>query len=566
MKIRNKLMLSYIFLILVFFIVIWFFTYFVVDELTERSFQAAKVAIEKTMLDNKKLSRKILSKYAMDIVELKASDVADDLSVILADMPIPDYEMMRKNEKLRKIVIQNIYTHDGKVAGYTDLNDDKGINIIHPNKLVEGKNLKEWKEKYPEMWLLVSKSRKEPLVKGSYDFIDKEGKTRRKYMVLARVQNTPFVVASVVNIDEFFVPVNKSLMEMGNNTIKVIEDTTEKMGQITMKKIKLSSAVAGVCLLILGFILAIFFSGSISGPINDLCDGVKKLGKGNFSTTVPEKGSKEIIELSHGFNELGSKLDQYMKKLRQEVTARQSLESELKIARRIQEYMLPKKFPERKEFNLFVALYPAKEVSGDFFDFFFIDDNTMAIVVGDVSGKGVPASMYMAVVKTALKNLCMKHPDSPSDALNETNKFLDEYRDTCMFATVFLGYYGIKTGELTFANAGHNEFVLVEPNGDSKVSGSFGDVPLGALEDYFYKQDSIILKQNEMVFIYTDGITEAVSKNGEFFGEERLHSLLKENANLSLKEMGGAIILTLNEFQGESQFDDITYMMLRRNV
>lgn len=566
MKIRNKLMLSYIFLILVFFLITWFFEYFIVDELTERNYQAAKVAIEKTMLDNRKLSRKILGKYAKDIVELQANDVADDLSVILADIKDPDYEKMRNNEKLRKIVIKNIYTHDGKVAGYTDLNDDKGINIIHPNKLVEGKNLADWKDEYPEMWQLVERSCNQPVVKGSYDFIDDEGKTKKKYMVLVRVQNTPFVVASVVNMDEFFVPIHKSLVKMSNDTIGVIEDTMEKMGESTLNKIKLSSAIAGVLLFIMGFILAIFFSGSISGPIKDLCDGVKKLGKGNFSTTVPEKGSKEIIELSHSFNDLGSKLVQYMKKLREEVSARQSIESELKIARRIQEYILPKKFPDRKEFNLFAALYPAKEVSGDFFDFFFIDDNTMAIAVGDISGKGIPASMYMAVVKTALRNLCMNHPDSPSDALNETNKFLDEYRDTCMFATVFLGYYGIKTGELVYANAGHNELILIKPNGDSKASGSFGDVPLGTLEDYSYKQDSIILKQNETLFLYTDGITEAVSKNGEFFGDERLDALLKDNASLSLKEMGGVIIATLNEFQGETQFDDITYMMLRRKV
>jgi len=565
MKIRDKLLLSYLFIISLFLLADIFYTYIVIDEMTNDIYMSTKIAVQDGIDENMKLAEQVLKKYGEKIVRVNAEDAAEELSELLGKKDKYDIEKIRNDKRIRKMAIKKIYTHDGSTAGYTNLNDVKGLSIIHPNKNVESRNYSQWKDDYPEMWKLVKSSFTNKKVEGYYEFIDLDNKKRKKFMVLVRVPDTPFIVASTVNIDEFFLPVVAKIKKSGAITIDRIENSALNIDKEIALKAKFFGLMAELLLILLTCALALWLSSSLTNPIRSLCEGAKKLGKGDFSVTFPEKGSREIADLARSFNELGKELSQYMENLKKEVTARQALESEIKIARVIQEALLPKQLPERAEFQLHAALHPAKEVSGDFYDFFFVRDDILAIAIGDVSGKGVPASIYMGVTRTAIRGICMKSSISPSQALKEANEFLQEYRDTCLFVTVFLGFYNVKTGHLVYANAGHDGFILLKSDGSYKLMGSFCDIVLGAIPDYDFKSGEIDLKENESVIIYTDGVTEAVSPENELYGEERLCALLSENASLPVKDIGQKIIDSLTSFQGENQFDDITYLLLRRN-
>lgn len=564
MKIRDKLMLSYLFIILLFMSISFFYTYTIPGEITERSSQTTEEAAKNIIDKNISLSEAVLTSYAERIVALRAEDVADDLSLMLGKADKSIIKDVARNEEARKIVLQNIRTYNGEVAGYIDLYDNKGNSIIHPNPDVEGKNYKEWADEYPGMWKLVQESFSTPVVKGYYDFIDEKNNKIKKFMVLIQVKDTPLIVSASVNINTYFLPVQNQIRDTINDTVGEVKRVTNIIEDKTIEKLRNAAIAGGALLLLIGFIISLLLSNSISRPVGILRDGVKQLGKGDFKTTVPEDGSQEIVELSHSFNELGKELTSYIEQLKKETSTRQALESEIKIARRIQSTMLPDKFPVNDKFEIFAQLEPAKEVSGDFFDIFFLKEDTLAIIIGDVSGKGIPASIFMALTAAALKSTCKRITHSPALALKETNHFLQDYEEACMFITVFLGYYNINTGQLLYGNAGHNKTILLDDRGKSSLFGSFGDAALGALPDYDYKEESYQMKIDETVVLYTDGITEAVSSGNEEFGIERLCSLMEANSSSPIKDISETTIKTLSDFQGENQFDDITFLILRR--
>ena len=564
MKIRDELLISYIFLILLFLFVSFFYTYTVISGILWRSAKASETAANKIIDKNLSISQEVLINYAERIVELEAEDVADSLSVILEGIDKKQIKKISGNERFRKIVLKNIRTYDGSVAGYIDLLDNEGNSILHPNKQVEGFNYKEWKDEYPDMWKMVEKSFTEAKVKGYYVFINQKNEKKKKYMVLVQVKGTPYIVSASVDIEEFFLPVNNKIRKTLGETVAEVKQLTEGMEAETVNHIKFAELIGGLILLSVGVFTAVFLSGTISRPINKLRDAVQLLGKGEFSTTVPEGGSREIVELSQSFNKLGRELTSYVDKLKEETAARQSLESEIKIGRKIQQTMLPHNFSSGEKFNVKAVLEPAKEVSGDFYDMFFIKENTLALLIGDVSGKGIPASIFMALTATALKNNCKRILDKPSTVFRETNRFLDDYEEAGMFITAFLAYYNVDTGELTYANAGHNKAILLKPDGTTELFGSFGNLALGAFPDFEYKEETITLKDGERLILYTDGVTEATSKENEEYGMERLTCLLSKNASKSCDELAKIVLDSLGEFQGENQFDDITFMVLER--
>ncbi len=243
-------------------------------------------------------------------------------------------------------------------------------------------------------------------------------------------------------------------------------------------------------------------------------------------------------------------------------------ENELRIGRSIQESLLPMifpPFPDRREFELYADNIPAKEVAGDFYDFFFIEEDRLAIIIADVSGKGVSAGLFMAITRTLIKVTSDDLKD-PAGILEKTNRVLSLDNEACMFTTMFLAVYNVKTGKLEFANAGHNPPLIIHTDGEiTKVCVS-RDPVLGIVEEQHYHGGEITLEKDQTLVLYTDGITEAVAPDGEFYGEENFSQLLKENRGLPLEGLAGKIESELEEFQQGEQFDDITFLLLRRKV
>ncbi|RPI73038.1 MAG: response regulator [Ignavibacteriales bacterium] len=243
-----------------------------------------------------------------------------------------------------------------------------------------------------------------------------------------------------------------------------------------------------------------------------------------------------------------------------------ALQQELEIATLIQTSILPKIFPpypDRKEFDIYAKMLPAREVGGDFYDFFLIDKNRLGIVIGDVSGKGIASALLMAVSKTLLKATALK--GIPADnVLTEVNNILVEESPSNMFVTVFYGILDTRNGTFEYSNGGHNVAFLKTNEGEVKALDNIGGLILGAMPGIEYQSNVITVKPGESIFLYTDGVTEAMNKTEEEFSESRLVSSLSDIADLSSTEIIEQVFNEVQNFSnGIEQSDDITCLALK---
>ncbi len=313
MSIRTSLILSHLTLVVLITLGMLVGAELVGDKLLQKNLAFAEQGVKKITAANLQLSEKILTKYGEFSVEDIADFLARELSTVLAGQKTFNYHKMRRNPALRRLAVQNICTPDG-VAGYTDLLDIWGVAVLHPNRDVEGKNFVLWKEKFPNMWKLVERSFTQPKVKGYYSFIDPQNRQRQKFMALARVPGTPFVVVAAVNIDEYFLPVHQQIKSAGDSVQAQANRAIEAHAAEIDWKVKVVGLIGGASLSLIGVIFGIFFAANISRPLLRLRDGVKQIGAGNFAVAVPAKGAREVGELARSFNHLGEQLTEYIAK------------------------------------------------------------------------------------------------------------------------------------------------------------------------------------------------------------------------------------------------------------
>ena len=269
-------------------------------------------------------------------------------------------------------------------------------------------------------------------------------------------------------------------------------------------------------------------------------------------------------ELMEELRRKNRELQESFESLKRTTSAKERMESELNIGRDIQMGMLPVDFDayaHRHEFRLFAALYPAREVGGDFYDFFLIDEDRLCVCVGDVSGKGVPAALFMAMTKTLIKSRAT-NDFSPASILTHVNDELGHNNESCMFVTVWLGILEVKTGRLVFTNAGHNPPFVKRASGSLERLAQLHGPVVAAMEGMTYGEDEIELAPEDLLVMYTDGVTEAMNEAGDLYGEEPLkHSLSDE-----FESVQGAVSSAVDGvwgFQGDAlQADDITVMAL----
>ena len=240
------------------------------------------------------------------------------------------------------------------------------------------------------------------------------------------------------------------------------------------------------------------------------------------------------------------------------------LKKELNLAHKIQQSILPKEFDILPKCEARAIMVPAKEVGGDFYDFAKLDSKRISFTVGDVSGKGVPAALFAMVNQTLLKSMSSGLLTSTSKLINQVNKRCSKNNDNCMFITLFHGILNTETGELTYTNAGHIPPFLIHSNGEHKCLPLTGGVPLGISEGEDYSEKTITLDPGDTLFVYTDGITEAIDAQGEEFGTPRLVEELISQASLDLETLSNSIYQKVMDFSsGVSQFDDLTALSLR---
>ncbi len=565
MKIRTRLLISFLSMALILLLIITVLSQFNVRTLSRTDREAARKAISDITQANLGLSEKIMTASGERLVLFQTRAVAHELARLFKGRSNLDYDALRRDKELREVATQNINTNWGRV-GYMDLLDLHGVAVLHPNPAVEGRTFADWKDRFPDMWALVQKGLTEKEVGGYYTFLDTDNKVRKKYMAMIRVPDSSFIVTASVNIDQFFLPVHEMIRDITESNRDLALRDINEAGRHSMEVMTGHMAAGLLAALVVGLVLALWFSGSISKPILHLRDGLAKVGQGLFQSQVAPSGPREIRQLGRTFNDLGRELSDYTQRLQEETAARESVMSEVRIARQIQESMLPplqQLFTDQPEFDIYAVNIPAKEVAGDFYDAFFLEDGRLCLIIGDVSGKGVAAALFMAVTRTLLRNICPSESD-PGRALFKANNTLSANNDACMFVTLFLAYYDVRSGRIDYANAGHDQALLLKPDCPVTGFGRLSNPAMGVIDGYVYKTGQADLGQGETLFLYTDGVTEAASPTQELFGSDRLQLLVANQISASPPDLGTHIVRTVEDFQNGERFDDLTLLLLHR--
>ena len=284
--------------------------------------------------------------------------------------------------------------------------------------------------------------------------------------------------------------------------------------------------------------------------------------------TAMNRGAFDFITKPIDFEDVSSTIEktfQHIQILKQALENQNqliSLHKELETAKVIQESILPLSHPS-SQYQIFTKIIPAKEVGGDFYDFFLIDKDHLCLLIADVSGKGVSSAIFAVVNQTLLKSKGSMAL-SPKECVQSVNQICSNNNENCMFVTLFYGVFNLKTGLFQYTNAGHLAPYHIHSDGKIELLHSLCDVPLGVQKNVEYKDQAVQIKKNDTLFLYTDGLTEARNTKKEIFGNKRLLEVLSKNSRQPIEELGKNILNSVQSFSGEAeQFDDITYLLFQ---
>lgn len=360
------------------------------------------------------------------------------------------------------------------------------------------------------------------------------------------------------------------ITEKTDDITEVISENTSDTAQSIQNSILLAITifVAGFIIIVIGvYFISKVFADRVVQPLQILQKDVQMISEGNLEHRAKIIQDDEIGELANAFNNMSASLQEYIKNLSSVMAEKERIGAELNVATQIQADMLPSifpAFPEREEFDIYATMQPAKEVGGDFYDFFLIDDDHLAVVIADVSGKGVPAALFMVIAKTLLKNRAQMG-DSPAKVLEVVNNQLCENNKAEMFVTVWFGVMQISTGKIVAANAGHEKPIIRKADGEFEIFKDKHGFVMGGMEGMKYKEYELEIEKGGCLFVYTDGVPEATSSDSELFGMERLVQVLNEEKDAPLPDILKSVKVSIDKFVKDApQFDDITMLALYR--
>ncbi len=351
-------------------------------------------------------------------------------------------------------------------------------------------------------------------------------------------------------------------------------DTEEELsGLIGGFAIKDALLVMALSMILLGLIVLMLVRHAVIYPLNNLSEAtgslinnlVNERENGYVYKKIDINTGDEIEHLYHCFQIMEEDIYDYMDRLKIATSQKERISTELYIAESIQKQMLPSVKPDFSNqpcFDLAASMHPAKEVGGDFYDFFMLSEDRLAFLIADVSGKGIPAALVMAIGKTVLKNYLKENGDV-SETFRIVNNVLLDANENSMFITAFGAILNLRTGNLTYVNAGHEDPFVMSEDGVFVLRKEKHSVVLGAVDGITYNTHSMKLIPGDRIYIYTDGVIEAQNHEQVMFGYERTGAVLNEVKNVSVSELIKSVRKSVNLFVGdEPQFDDMTMMCL----
>ena len=471
--------------------------------------------------------------------------------ILMSSYSVPFYKTVNGEQKLTGIVIVDIslehlrdIVSSIKIlrSGYGFLISKNGTFVTHP--------IKEYIMN--ETIFSVAEQRNDTALRES-----------GRRMIAGQEGFTSHTVKSAVTGKECimtYVPIKSNGWSLG-----VLFPYDELMADITnLNHVVLAAGITGLMLLALA---VVFIARSITKPLTKMADVAGRIGTGDLEVLVPEvKTHDEVGKLALAIDSMKSSLKDYIREITETTASRQRMESELKIARNIQMGILPKifpPFPDRTDFDIYAQTIPARQVGGDFYDFFLIDEDHLCFVIGDASGKGIPAALFMAFTKTLIKAKAAADQDTGS-LMQDVNDELSRGNSADMFITVFCAILNTRTGEMLYTNGGHNPPVVIRNSGEISYLDCSGDLVVGIIEGSHYSPRRLTLEAGDQLFLYTDGVTEAMNAADEIFSNERLLAVLAGCAKRPVAEVVSCVNKAIEEFcQATAQYDDITMLSLQ---
>lgn len=334
--------------------------------------------------------------------------------------------------------------------------------------------------------------------------------------------------------------------------------TEEAINSLRKRLILMMSALLLITVVLLNRVTAFMMK-----PLDNLHQGVARLSKGDLSYKIRLQSKDEIGDLAKAFNKMTNDLNDYIVDLKETTAAKERIQSELNVGKEIQRRMLPHvfpPFPDRKEFDIFAIMEPAKEVAGDFYDFFFIDEKHFCFIISDVSGKGVPSALFMVITKTLLQAEAQRKY-ALNEVVSNVNNALAKNNDTAMFATTFVGLLDVTTGDLQIVNAGHNPPIIGnDKNGYNYITVD-QNIALGIFDNFKFTLNQIKINPGDKILLYTDGITEAFNEAEEQFSDERLLTVMNHSTADTSEQLVMNIRQEIKKFvKNAEQSDDITIL------
>ncbi|MDR0759965.1 MAG: SpoIIE family protein phosphatase, partial [Treponema sp.] len=398
------------------------------------------------------------------------------------------------------------------------------------------------------------------MISGDNDLSELEMDGAAVYVAYHSLRSINWTLGVVVPVEEIIAPamlIERNIIALTQTAVARIDRNILMMCLILGMVIILAAGIT--------FFLAIRLSDSLTAPIISLSKGADTIGAGDLNHRFDLKTGDELETLAKTFNQMIDNI--------QYITAeKERIGVELNVATEIQTSMLPNifpPFPEHTEFNIYAEMHPAKEVGGDFYDFFLVNQNKLAVVIADVSGKGVPAALFMVIAKTVIKNQAQM--DKPIDEVfYAVNNQLCENNDANMFVTAFIGFLEINTGKFTYVNAGHNPPVIKHGDQGFTWLATKPGIVLGAMKNVRFKMMETVLDEEDMLFFYTDGVSEAMNPQARLFGSDRILEVLnagKLKDNYAIQDYLKDMLHEIEAFaDGAEQADDITMMILQRTM
>lgn len=402
------------------------------------------------------------------------------------------------------------------------------------------------------------------MVSGESESIELTIDGREVYLAYAPLKHLGWSLVTVIDEEQVIAPA-KASQEI---ILTLTDDMSNKQNQ-SIRYVFVAFIITLVCVTLFVCAFGTHFSGKLTDPIRSLTYEVTRWDGSNLEHRIDLKTGDEIEDLGSAFNGMIAQIQKHVGHLASVTAEKERIRTEIQLASQLQADMLPEVkgiFADRDDFMLAASMTPAKGVGGDFYDFFLLDEERLALVMADVSGKGVPAALFMVVSRTMIRSRLMavgKGEHALSVAVEEVNQSLCDNNKELMFVTAWIGVLNIASGEVDFVNAGHCRPLIRRKDGLCEYETTFSGMMLAGMEGTTYRQGQLKLGKGDMLLLYTDGVTEATGPSGDLYGEQRLLRTVEGAENISPKEMLDVLWEAVDSYREEEpQFDDITMLAI----